>query len=173
MSVTAKFTVISPLLFWWVIIFVMTFIFTVIWQNHSSSITLQFMNNFMGLYFMLFGLFKLKDLGAFVNKFIKYDSLASKSRLYALSYPFIELVIGALLLSDRLMMMKLAIIILNLIIIIITAITITGSTKALKYMQNVECACLGSVTPSFSISKYTLLDNLIMLLMATGMIIMA
>jgi hypothetical protein len=126
----------------------MTIIFTIMLQNHSSSITLQFINNFMGLYFMLFGLLKLSNLGPFVNKFIKCDPPASKSRVCALRYPFIKLVIGALLLSDRFMMMKPAIIILNLIIIILTII-ITGLTKALTYMQNVQCACSGSLTPSF------------------------
>ncbi|WP_395749782.1 MauE/DoxX family redox-associated membrane protein [Prosthecobacter sp.] len=52
------------------------------------------MHDFMGVFLIMFAMFKFFDLSEFVRRFRRYDLLAKRMRAYAYAYPFIELSLG-------------------------------------------------------------------------------
>ena len=77
-----------------------------------------FMMDFMGIFFMVFGLLKLIDLPGFVDGFQKYDFIAKRWRLYGYLYPFIEIAIGGLYVLGIMFLWQ------NILVIILTSIGI-------------------------------------------------
>ena len=63
------------------------------WQGSSI------MMDFMGLFYLTFGFFKLLDYKNFPASFRMYDPLAKAVPAYAWAYPFIELALAALFLG--------------------------------------------------------------------------
>src|SRR6185369_63966 len=55
---------------------------------------MSWMSYFMGFFLCQFALLKLFNLIQFADGFQMYDLIAKKSRIYALAYPLIELVLG-------------------------------------------------------------------------------
>jgi copper chaperone CopZ len=68
--------------------------------NFKGFTTLDFMLDFMGLFFFFFSLFKFLDLSGFALSFAMYDPLAKRLPLYGRVYPFLELILGFLLLAQ-------------------------------------------------------------------------
>lgn len=57
-----------------------------------GGVTIQnFIRIFMGVFFLVFGLFKLLDLRGFAMSYIGYDIIAKKVPSYAYVYPFLEI----------------------------------------------------------------------------------
>lgn len=124
----------------------------------------QFMIDFMGLFFIVFSFFKLLDLKGFTNTFKMYDPLAKKSALYAKVYPFIEVMLGLLFLFR--FEVKLAIV----ITLFILTITTIGVTKTLRSKEEIQCACLGSVL-KLKMTEATFIENTIMILMGVSLLL--
>lgn len=122
------------------------------------------MNNFMGGFFVLFSLFKLLNLPGFADAFASYDVLASRSRTYALAYPFMELSLGIAYLVEFEPALT------NFTTLILMTISSVGVFRALKLKHVVQCACLGTVL-KLPMTKVTLVENLTMGAMAGVMII--
>ena len=78
------------------------------------------------------------DLKGFPDSFRMYDPLAKKMPFYAEIYPFIETILGLMLL-----MRFQTIIALNTTIIVL-GITTIGVTKTLLDKKTIRCACLGT-----------------------------
>ena len=125
---------------------------------------IQFMIDFMGLFFIVFSFFKLLDLNGFTNAFKMYDPLAEKSALYAKVYPFIEVALGLLFLFR--FEVKLAIIITMLIL----TITTIGVIKTLRSKEEIQCACLGSVL-KLKMTEATFIENSIMIVMGVSLLL--
>ena len=117
------------------------------------------MSHVMGFFFLGFAFFKLLDVNAFANAFASYDILAKKSRLYAQSYPFVELFFGALCLSRQFPLLT------NLMVISVMGIGLVGVTEAVLNKRTIQCACLGTAF-NLPMSFVTIVENGIMLLMA-------
>jgi len=124
---------------------------------------IQFMIDFMGLFFIVFSFFKLLDLKGFINAFKMYDPLARKSTFYAQIYPFIEIMLGLLFLFR--FKVQFAII----ITLIILSITTIGVTKALRNKEEIQCACLGSVL-KLKMTEATFIENTIMIIMGVRLL---
>ena len=62
--------------------------------------TTNYMQNFMGLFFLSFAGLKFVNLRGFVVLFQEYDLVAHKSKIYAYLYPFLELFFGIALLMS-------------------------------------------------------------------------
>jgi len=124
---------------------------------------IQFMIDFMGLFFIVFSFFKLLDLKGFTNAFKMYDPLARKSTFYAQIYPFIEIMLGLLFLFR--FKVQFAII----ITLIILSITTIGVTKALRNKEEIQCACLGSVL-KLKMTEATFIENTIMIIMGVRLL---
>lgn len=121
------------------------------------------MLDFMGIFFLVFGGFKIINLKGFAEAYAIYDLIAKRFKLYALFYPFIELILGFLyLLRWKLLFAHWTV----LILMIVSAI---GVAVELSQKKNIQCACLGTVF-KIPMTYVTLLEDLLMALMAAIMI---
>lgn len=121
------------------------------------------MLDFMGMFFIVFGGFKLLDVKGFADAYATYDIVARKSRIYALAYPFIEVALGvAFLLRWNVRSV-------NWIAMIIMSIGSIGVAKAIAKKQKIQCACLGTKI-KLPMTKITLIEDVTMALMALVML---
>ncbi|GAB5443076.1 MAG: hypothetical protein Fues2KO_34250 [Fuerstiella sp.] len=118
---------------------------------------------FMGFFFVAFAFFKLLDVSKFADAFATYDVIGRRSRIYGLSYPFIELGLGLLFLSGHFLLAA------NVLTLFIMAIGLVGVIGAVRKKQTIQCACLGTVF-NLPMSIVTIVENSTMILMAAAMI---
>jgi hypothetical protein len=107
--------------------------------THGNWNGLTFMRQFMGIFLVVFAMFKLFDLSGFADGFQKYDLIAKRFRPYALVYPFIELGLGLAYQANLLPGLV------NSILLVVMVIGATGVFYALHKGLDVACACLGTV----------------------------
>ena len=129
-------------------------------SSYKTSFQLMnWMNNFMGGFFMAFSFFKFLDLNGFSNSFSTYDIIAKKWKSYGKIYPFIELGLGvAYLLAIYSAITN------TICILILTASTI-GVIQAVLSKKQIQCACLGTVF-NLPMSTVTVIENFTMISMA-------
>jgi hypothetical protein len=53
----------------------------------------------MGVFYIIVSLLKLRDINGFVDAFAKYDVISSRYRYYGYVYPFLELVLGLMMIT--------------------------------------------------------------------------
>ena len=137
-----------------------------------TSLLLNFKNwdstnamlDFMGLFYIIFSFFKILDIKGFSISFRMYDPLAKKVPLYGIIYPFIEILLGIMLLTR--IEVELAII----LTIIVLGITTIGVTQTLLNKKSISCACLGT-TLKLPMTEATFIENALMIIMAFSLII--
>ncbi len=144
------------------LIFVYLISGSVLLQKNSFRFT-NFMIDFMGLFFVVFSFFKFLDYKGFPSAFAQYDPLAKRSALYAKIYPFIEIFLGLMLFFRW--QLNFAFI----VTIIILSITTVGVIYTLLDKNKINCACLGT-TLKLPMTEATLIENVIMLVMAVAML---
>lgn len=128
------------------------------WDN------MRFIQHFMGGFFLVFSFFKFLDLQGFASSFRMYDPLAQRWMNYGSVYPFIELGLGiGFLLGLQLWLMSFS-------TLIILGIGTIGVAKTVLDKKKIKCACLGTVF-NLPMTKVTLIENSIMLVMAVGMLV--
>ncbi len=132
--------------------------------NRSPFDSHGFMLDFMGLFYIVFGFFKLLDLKGFPDSFRMYDPLAKKIPIYALVYPFLETALGLMFL------LRFEIPIALVATILILGITTIGVTKVLLDKKSIQCACLGTAL-KLPMTKATFIENSLMIAMAIVMIV--
>ncbi len=130
---------------------------------HSEFHLRHFANYFMGLFFLLFAMFKLFNLKGFADGFQMYDIIAKRKREYAYAYPFIELTLGLLYLSGYLHFMT------CLVTIILMSVSAVGVIKSVFSGMNLRCACLGTVL-NVPLSTVSIIENVGMGIMAVVML---
>jgi hypothetical protein len=108
---------------------------------------------FMGLFFVVFGLFKTLDWHGFADAFADYDIVAQRSKVYAWLYPAIEVAVGILLLSNR------AVMIACIVDLIIMGIGSIGVLQAVRHKRKIRCACLG-VMIQLPMTSITLIEDI-------------
>ena len=119
----------------------------------------SYMVNFMGVYFLIFGASKIIDLKNFPKSFGMYDPIATKFNFYGWVYPFIEITLGLMFISQ--VYISLAV----WLTIVVLSITTIGVVKILMSNKEIECACLGTWM-KLPMTKATFIENFIMLFMA-------
>ena len=144
------------------LIFVYLIAASIFFQKNSFRIT-DFMIDFMGLFFVVFSFFKFLDYKGFPNAFARYDPLAKRSAFYAKIYPFIETLLGLMLLLRW--QLNFAFI----TTIAILSITTFGVVYTLFDKNKINCACLGTAL-KLPMTEATLIENVIMLVMAVTML---
>jgi cation transport ATPase len=125
---------------------------------------LQFLDSFMGVFFLVFSLFKIAQLKEFVYGFQSYDVLAKRSLLYSYAYPFLQLGVGLLYLYG------INSIQLDSFVLILSLVSGAGVLNSLLKKQAVHCVCLGNVI-KLPLSRVSFVEDFGMALMATAMII--
>lgn len=135
---------------------------TMIYQNAGLMF---FMQMFMAWFFLLFGVLKVLNIKAFTEAYAMYDVIARRSRIYAFSYPFIELGLGlAYLLSF-------APFYTNVVTLIVMVVSAWGVYLQLRKKETIMCACLGVVF-KVPMTWVTLFEDLLMAAMAASMLLL-
>ncbi len=125
----------------------------------------MFPMNSMGVFITILGLLKVKDVPKFVLTFRQYDPIAKQVPLYAKFYPYLETGIGLLILSG------LFIVPTQIAVITIYTSTTIGILSSLNAGKKLECGCLGG-NIKLPLSKVTIFENTIMIMMAIATIIL-
>jgi len=132
------------------------------------SFTYNFMILYMGLFFIVFSLFKMPAWKGFIEAFRTYDILAKAIPFYAPIYPLIEFGLGVLFLvnyfSGEFLLSTIA-----WVTLVIMAIGGIGVGIKLLKREKFQCACLGTWI-NVPLTKVTLLENILMVLMSIVLI---
>jgi len=127
------------------------------WGVHSWA------NDFMGLFFLMFAMLKLFDLEGFADGFQKYDLLGKRWRLYAYTFPFIELALGLGYLS------RWQPTVINWLTVAVLSFGALGIVNAMRKGLDVNCTCMGNIL-RVPLSSVSLLEDVGMAAMAAGLL---
>ena len=147
-----------------IVIFSLIIILTIILQIYSRSNLKEALNNFMGLFFLIFGTFKIINLSGFVEAYRTYDLIAQRNLIYAYLYPFIELCLGIFYLAQIYLKFT------NVVTLILMSLGSVSVFIELGKRREITCACLGAVF-KIPMTWVTLLEDLSMATMALIMLI--
>jgi len=100
--------------------------------------TMEVMRIFMGLFFIVFGTFKVASLKEFAETYSDYDLLAKRFSIYGYVYPFIELALGIALLTSYQLVAT------NSVAAFFMFFGALGVLKELGKKNRIPCACLGA-----------------------------
>lgn len=141
-------------------------VFSVLFAIYNDLSFMRWMQVFMGVFFLVFGLLKLARLSEFAEAYRVYDLLAARSKLYAHLYPFIEFVLGVAYLfafgGSILYVVTAA-------VMLISAVSVYNT---LRKRERVLCACLGAVF-RIPMTWVTLFEDVLMFAMAVYMLVVA
>ncbi len=113
----------------------------------------------MAGFFIGLSFFKFLDLNSFAEAFSNYDPLAQRISGYGRVYPFIELILGLMFISEVGFLGA------NIITIVILSVTTFGVIKRLQSKSKIQCACAGAGF-NLPLSYVTVFENLAMIIMA-------
>ena len=119
----------------------------------------RWMVQFMAGFFFVFSAFKFLDVSGFADGYATYDLLARRWYAYGYIYPFLELSLGILYLTQWQLTAT------HLATIIIMGFSSIGVINSLLKKQKFQCACLGTVI-KVPLSSVTLIEDLTMVIMA-------
>lgn len=131
--------------------------------NYQSSWQ-ETLHLFMGVFFLIFSMLKIFDLKQFASGFAMYDLIAKKSKVYGYIYPFLELTLAMLYLSES--FLKEAYIF-TIVLMLFSAI---GVFIAIRNDVDINCPCMGNVL-KVPLSTVTLTEDLGMGVMALVMLL--
>jgi len=124
----------------------------------------EWMVSYMGIFFLLFSFLKLLDVKGFSGSFKKYDLISKIIPSFAITYPFIELFLALTFLSGYFLITS------YIMTLLFMISQFFGVFISLQKKEVIKCACMGS-SINIDISTLTLIENLIMILMSSYMII--
>ncbi len=145
-------------------LFVLITAASVVWVMLSEGDFMRWMELFMGLFFIVFGLFKVLNLKGFKDAYRMYDVIATKYPSYGYAYPFLELGLGALYLLALYPFAT------NLVTLALMSVSAWGVYLKLRKKEKIMCACLGVVF-KVPMTWVTLVEDLLMAGMALVMLL--
>jgi hypothetical protein len=149
-----------------IIIFSSIALFTVV-ATYLHGFSWEFaMRMMMGSFFLIFGAFKVFNLKAFADAYSTYDIVAMRSRAYAFTYPFLELLLAVLYLSDIGGIYR------DIFTFVLMSVSTIGVVIKLRQREEIPCACLGMVF-KIPMTWVTLIEDVLMALEALAMILLA
>lgn len=147
-----------------IIIFSLIVLCTTI-ATYIHGFTLEFaMRAMMASFFSIFGAFKIFNLTAFADAYSTYDILAKRSRVYAFTYPFLEILLAVLYVLDIGGIYR------DIFTFLLMAVSSIGVIQKLRLKEEIPCACLGMVF-KLPMTKVTLFEDVLMAFEALVMII--
>ena len=124
----------------------------------------NWMISYMGMFFLIFSFLKLIDVRGFSITFSKYDLISKVVPGFAITYPFLELILALSFLSKSFLFTA------YLLTLIFMISQFVGVFISLQRKEIIRCACMGS-SINLDISYLTLFENLIMIVMSSYMLI--
>ena len=125
----------------------------------------QWMLDFMGGFFLIFGLLKVFNFSKFVDSFSAYDIVAQRFRFWAYAYPFVEVGLG-ILYTFRWYITPA-----NALTLILMTVGCVGIFLKLQRKDEVTCACLGGAF-DIPLTGITFLEDFFMANMALLMLLL-
>lgn len=129
-------------------------------ETFSSNLL---MRHFMAGFFLVFSFFKLLNLQGFANAYAQYDLLAERWKGWGGMYPFVELGLGVLYLTNLFPFYT------HIATIVILGFSSIGVIKSNLDRRKIQCACLGDVF-DLPMSTVTIVEDVSMVLMAVWML---
>ena len=129
-------------------------------ENFSGML---WMRHFMAGFFLVFAFFKLINIDGFANSYQMYDIIASKWKGWSYIYPFVELGLGVLYLTNIVPFVT------NLATFIILGVSSIGVIRSVMDKRKIKCACLGDVF-NLLMSTVTIIEDLTMVAMVGTML---
>ncbi|MGH1336400.1 MAG: heavy-metal-associated domain-containing protein [Aureispira sp.] len=129
-------------------------------ENFSGGLL---MRHFMAGFFLVFSFFKMLNLSGFANSYAQYDLVAARWRPWGLIYPFVELALGVLYLTNSFPFYT------NWITIVVLGVSTLGVIKSNLDKKKIKCACLGDVF-NLPMSTVTIVEDVTMVAMAAFML---
>lgn len=123
------------------------------------------MRHFMAGFFVVFAFFKLLNLNGFASSYNMYDIIAAKWKGWGYLYPFIELILGILYLTNLFPFET------NIATAVILGISSIGVIQSNLNKKKIKCACLGDVF-NLPMSTVTIVEDLTMVAMAVAMLVL-
>ena len=149
-----------------IIIFSSIFLFTFAASIFNGVLDIAFsMRMMMGSFFAIFGLFKIFNLNAFADAYSTYDILAKRSRAYAFIYPFLEILIAILYLTNTGSLYR------DIFTFVLMTVSTIGVVQKIREKEEIPCACLGMVF-KIPMTSVTLVEDIVMALEAFIMILL-
>jgi len=145
-------------------IFIGITVLSLLWINAFNGGFMRWMEVFMGIFFVVFGLFKVLNLKGFADAYRMYDLVAMRYPRYGYVYPFIELVLGGLYLLGLFSVAT------NVITLFVMSISAWGVYLKLRKKEKIMCACLGVVF-RVPMTWVTLAEDTLMAFMALAMLV--
>jgi copper chaperone CopZ len=139
---------------------------SIVSYHHETIHWMQFMNIFMAGFFLVFSFFKLLDLKGFADSYAMYDIIAKKIPVYGFVYPFLELALGVAYLTTFNPTVT------NWLTILIMGVSSIGVIESVLNKKKIQCACLGAVF-NLPMSTVTIIEDLLMVAMATSMLLLS
>lgn len=124
----------------------------------------DFVRWFMGVFFVAFASFKFIGYQMFAMMFAGYDIVAKRFKPYAYVYPFIELGLGVLYLTDVAPVPR------DIATVLIMGVGSIGVVQEIRKRSGIHCACLGNVI-KLPLSTVSLVEDVGMGLMAVYMLL--
>jgi len=121
------------------------------------------MRHFMAGFFIVFSFFKLLNIQGFADSYSMYDIIAAKWKPWGYIYPFVELVLGILYLTN------IAPFYTSLATVVILGVSSIGVIQSNLNKRKIKCACLGDVF-NLPMSTVTIVEDLTMIAMAVIML---
>lgn len=125
---------------------------------------MQWMNQFMAGFFIVFSFFKLLNLRGFAESYAMYDIIAKRMKGYGYLYAFIELGLGVAYLTNF------NPIVTNSITLLVMGISIIGVLQSVLNNKKIKCACLGDVF-NLPMSTITIIEDGLMIAMSAIMLV--
>lgn len=138
--------------------------YLIIISSLAADTTGQWMQYFMAGFFLIFSFFKFMNLDGFATTYARYDLLAARWKPYGYIYPFIELGLGLLYLTNTAPYMT------NLFTLALMLFSGAGVLDALRQKKVLQCACLGT-SVTLPVGVATLAEDFGMAAMAALMIL--
>ncbi len=151
---------------YWPLILVLSYIlFGVVHLSWLSGtyVWTRMMSDFMGLFFLIFGFFKILDLKGFATSYSSYDLPTKLWPKWAYVYPFIEISLGILYLHQWLPLWT------NILTLLVMGLSIVGVIQAVIQKRKIKCVCLGTGF-NLPMSTVTIVEDALMILMALFML---
>ena len=123
------------------------------------------MRYFMAGFFIVFSFFKILNIKGFAASYSMYDVIAAKWDAWGIIYPFVELTLGFLYLTNIFPFET------NFATTVILCISSIGVVQSNLSKKKIKCACLGDVF-NLPMSTVTIIENLTMVVMAILMILL-
>lgn len=126
---------------------------------------MMWMMDFMGIFLVTFGLFKLIDLQGFKEGFANYDLIAKRFTEYGYLFPFIEIGLGVIYLAGYMYLWQ------NIAVLFLSILGCISAYSVIHKKDKIECVCLGT-TFTIPMTWVTFTENLVMGLMVSWMILL-